>query len=145
MLLEPGEIYFEDFSAYMIPADTTTKTYEIKKQTGRLRMCSKSLVFDPRDLNKPIIKIPLRECTILEQFKGKAKFLNSNNNVLSVSCKQHIEMLEGNVIAPYKFCGDAKFLFLLNYANIKDCLPRICQLQRASTLPAADQADMVII
>ncbi|KAF2878744.1 hypothetical protein ILUMI_27419 [Ignelater luminosus] len=143
LLLEPGEIYFEDFSAYLIPADTTTKTYEIKKQTGRLKMCSKSLVFDPRDLNKPIIKIPLRDCTILEQFKGTAKFLNSNNNVLSVSCKQHIEMLEGNVIAPYKFCGDARFLFLLNYGNIKDCLPRICQLQRASTLPAADQADMI--
>ncbi|KAK4880232.1 hypothetical protein RN001_008378 [Aquatica leii] len=142
LLLEPGEIYFEDFSACLIPSDTTTKNYESKKQVGRLRMCSKSLVFDPQDLTKPIIKIPLKDCTILEQFKGNAKFLN-NNNVLSVSSKQYIEMLEGNVIAPYKFCGFARFLFLLNYANIGDCLSRITQLQRASTLPAAEQADMI--
>ncbi|KAF5306415.1 hypothetical protein FQA39_LY08924 [Lamprigera yunnana] len=143
LLLEPGEIYFEDFSACYIPSDTTTKNYELKKQMGRLRMCSKSLVFDCQDLNKPIIKIPLKECTILEQFKGNARFLNKNRNVLSVCSKQYIEMLEGNVIAPYKFCGFARFLFLLNYANISDCLPRITQLQRASTLPAADQADMI--
>ncbi|KAF5298434.1 hypothetical protein FQR65_LT01213 [Abscondita terminalis] len=142
LLLEPGEIYFEDFSACLIPSDTTTKNYELNKQTGRLRMCSKSLVFDPQDLTKPIVKIPLKDCTILEQYKGNAKFL-SNKNVLSVCCKQYIEMLEGNIIAPYKFCGMARFLFLLNYANIGDSLSRITQLQRASTLPAADQADMI--
>ncbi|KAK5646659.1 hypothetical protein RI129_005123 [Pyrocoelia pectoralis] len=143
LVLEPGEIYFEDFSACLIPSDTTTNNYDLKKQQGRLRMCSKSLVFDPHDLNKPLVKIPLKECTILEQFKGKAKFLNKSKNVLSVSSKLYIEMLEGNIIEPYKFCGFARFLFLLNYANIMDCLPRITQLQRASTLPAGEQADMI--
>lgn len=106
-------------------------------------MCSKSLVFDPKDINKPLIKIPLRDCVVIEQWKGSAKFLNSNN-VLSVNCREHIEMLEGNVIAPYKFKGSDNFLFLLNYANIMNCLPQICQLHRASTLHAAEQADMVI-
>ncbi|KAB0797363.1 hypothetical protein PPYR_08357 [Photinus pyralis] len=143
LVLEPGEIYFEDFSACLIPSDTTTSNYELKKQQGRLRMCSKSLVFEPHDLNKPLIKIPLKECTILEQFKGKAKFLNKSKNVLSVSTKLYIEMFEGNIIEPYKFCGFSRFLFLLNYANIMDCLPRITQLQRASTLPAGEQADMI--
>lgn len=105
-------------------------------------MCSKSLVFDPKDINKPLIKIPLKDCKIIEQWKGSAKFLNSNN-VLSVNSNEHIEMLEGNAIAPYKFRGAGNFLFLLNYANITNCLPQICQLHRASTLPAAEQADMV--
>lgn len=41
--LDPGEIYFEDFSVVFIPADTTQKTYDSKKQDGRLKMCSKSL------------------------------------------------------------------------------------------------------
>lgn len=142
LLLDPGEIYFEDFSAVLVPPDTTTKTYDYKKQDGRLKMCSKSLVFDPKDINKPIIKIPLKDCRIIEQFKGSAKFLNSND-VLSVNTNEHIEMLEGNVIAPYKFKGPANFLFVLVYAKITNCLPQICQLHRASSLPAAEQADMV--
>lgn len=142
--MEPGEIYFEDFSAILVPPDTTPKTYDSKKQDGRLKMCSKSLVFDPKDFTKPLIRIPLKDCKVLEQWKGGARFLSSNN-VLSVNCIEHTEMLEGNVIAPYKFKGAANFLFLLNYANVTDCLPQICQLHRASTLPAAEQADMVSI
>ncbi|CAH0557856.1 unnamed protein product [Brassicogethes aeneus] len=140
--LDPGEIYFEDFSVIFIPSDTTPKTYDCKKQDGRLKMCSKSLLFDPKDINKPIIKIPLKDCVIIEQWKGSAKFLKSNN-VLSVNTREYIEMLEGNVVAPYKFKESANFLFLLNYANIMNCLPQICQLHRASTLPAAEQADMI--
>lgn len=140
--LDPGEIYFEDFSAIFIPPDTTPKTYDTKKQDGRLKMCSKSLVFDPKDIHKPIIKIPLKDCVVIEQWKGSAKFLDSNN-VLSVNCKEYVELFEKNTIAPYQFKESANFLFLLNYANIMNCLPQICQLHRASTLPAAEQADMV--
>lgn len=141
LLLDPGEIYFEDFSSSFIPPDTTPKTYESKKQDGRLKMCSKSLVFEPKDLNRPLIKIPLKDCKIIEQWKGGAKFLR-NENVLSVHCLEYVEMLEGNVVAPYKFKGAANFLFLLNYAKMSDCLPQILQLRRASTLPAAEQQDM---
>ncbi|XP_056631218.1 protein FAN-like isoform X3 [Diorhabda sublineata] len=141
--LDPGEIYFEDFSAIFIPPDTTPKTYDNKKQDGRLKMCSKSLVFDPKDISKPIIKILFKDCVVIEQWKGTAKFLNSNNNVLSVSCKEYVELLEKNIIAPYQFKGPVNFLFLLNYASIANCLPQICQLHRASSLPAAEQADMI--
>ncbi|CAG9825349.1 unnamed protein product, partial [Phaedon cochleariae] len=140
--LDPGEIYFEDFSAIFIPPDTTPKTYDSKKQDGRLKMCSKSLIFDPKEISKPIVKILLKDCIVIEQWKGSAKFLNSNN-VLSVNCREYIEMFEKNVIAPYQFKGQANFLFLLNYANILNCLPQISQLHRASTLPAAEQADMI--
>ncbi|XP_060517176.1 protein FAN-like [Cylas formicarius] len=142
LLLEPGEIYFEDFSVILIPSDTTCKNYDCKKQEGRLKMCSKSLVFDPRDITKAIIKIPLKECVVIEQFKGLAKFITSKN-VLNVNCKEYLEMLEGNIIAPYKFKGSANFLFLLNYASISDCLHQISQLCRACTLPPGEQADMI--
>jgi factor associated with neutral sphingomyelinase activation len=144
LLLDPGEIYFEDFSAVLIPPDITPKTFDNKKQDGRLKMCSKSLVFDPKDINKPIIKISLKDCVVIEQWKGSAKYLTSNN-VLTVNCREYIEMLEGNIVAPYKFKESTNFLFQLNYANIMNCLPQICQLHRASTLPAAEQADMVSI
>ncbi|XP_028128132.1 protein FAN [Diabrotica virgifera virgifera] len=143
LLLDPGEIYFEDFSAIFIPPDITPKTYDTKKQDGRLKMCSKSLVFDPKDISKPIIKILLKDCVVIEQWKGTAKFLNSNNNVLNVNCREYVELLEKNIIAPYQFRGAANFLFLLNYACVANCLPQICQLHRASSLPAAEQADMI--
>ncbi|CAG9854526.1 unnamed protein product [Phyllotreta striolata] len=143
LLLDPGEIYFEDFSVLFIPPDTTPKTYDTKKQDGRLKMCSKSLVFDPKDISHPIIKILYKDCVVIEQWKGTAKFLNSNNNVLSVNCKEYIELLEKNIIAPYQFKKPANFLFLLNYANVANCLPQMCQLHRASSLPAAEQSDMI--
>nr|XP_022903280.1 protein FAN-like [Onthophagus taurus] len=142
LLLEPSEIYFEDFSAICVRSDVTSKTYDFKKQDGRLKLCSKSLVFDPKDTSKPLIKMQLRDCQIIEKWKGKSKFIRSAH-VLSIICKTYIEMLEGNEIAPYKFEENGRFLFLLNYANIEDCLQQILQLQRANTLPALEQSNMI--
>lgn len=142
LLLEPGEIYFEDFSATLVTSDTTIKTYDLKKSEGRLKLCSKSLVFDPRDIQKPLIKIPLKDVQIIEKWKGSNKFIDGDN-VMRIESKQYIEMLEGNVTAPYKFCNDGKFIISLNYAQINTCLPQITQLMRAATLPSIEQADMV--
>lgn len=144
LLLDPGEIYFEDFSSTFIPPDTSRKTYDNKKQEGRLKMCSKSLVFEPKDFTKPLIKIPFKECVIIEERKGTAAFVESDN-ALTINCKEYIEMLEGNVIAPYKFKESGHFLFLLNYASISHCLTMISQLYRASTLPSAEQSNMASI
>ncbi|XP_044751109.1 protein FAN-like [Coccinella septempunctata] len=140
--LDPGEIYFEDFSVIFIPAGTSKGTYDSKKQDGRLKMCSKSLVFDPKDITKPLLKIPLKDCTVIEQWKGSSKFIDSKN-VLVVNSKEYIEMFECNIIAPYIYKGSANFLFILKYGNIINCLPQICQLHRASSLPAAEQIDMI--
>lgn len=142
-MLDPGEIYFEDFSASVIAlANNDLDNYDNKKQPGRLKMCSKSLVFEPKNISLPLIKIPLRDCKIIEQWKSKSKILK-NQNVIHVMCKQYVQMLEGNLIAPYKFCNSGNYLFELNYAKVEDCLPQICQLHRASTLHAGEQTDMV--
>ncbi|KAK9870435.1 hypothetical protein WA026_008004 [Henosepilachna vigintioctopunctata] len=140
--LDPGEIYFEDFSVIFVPADTKQKTFDSKKQDGRLKMCSKSLVFDPKDISKPILKIQLKQCTVIEQWKGHSKFIEGKN-VLSVNCKEYIEMFESNIVAPYRYKDSANFLFILKYGDIMHCLPQICQLHRASSLPAAEQIDMI--
>lgn len=105
-------------------------------------MCSKSLVFDPKDITKPLLKIPLKDCTIIEQWKGSSKFIDSKNGLV-VNSNEYIEMFESNIIAPYIYKGPANFLFILKYGNIINCLTQICQLHRASSLPAADQIDMV--
>jgi hypothetical protein len=71
LLLEPAEIYFEDFSAFLFPLDANQHDFEKKKQIGRLKMCSKSIVFDPKDINKPLIKIPLKECINISEWDGE--------------------------------------------------------------------------
>jgi factor associated with neutral sphingomyelinase activation len=69
--LEPAEIYFEDFSAFLFPLDANKHEFEKKKQIGRLKVCSKSIVFDPKDMNKPLIKIRLKECIKISQWDGE--------------------------------------------------------------------------
>ena len=39
--------------------------------------------------------------------------------------------------------GEAQHIFSLIYAAVDDCLPQMCQLHRASTLPPTDQQAMV--
>ena len=77
LLLEPGEIYFDDLSVYMICSnDSSLKKTSIndrKNELGRLKICSKSIVFEPKDCMKPVIKIPLRECVTIKQLERKER------------------------------------------------------------------------
>lgn len=66
LLLEPGEIFFEDYSVQMKKLDA--KFSESKNwMEGRLKLCSKSLVFVNKDINQPLIKIQLKETIFVEQ------------------------------------------------------------------------------
>jgi len=56
LLLEPGEYYFEDYIASLAVTENDTWL------SGRLKVCSLSLVFDPKDYHKPILKIPFTQC-----------------------------------------------------------------------------------
>lgn len=138
LLLEPGEIYFEDYSVVLLASDT------IKRQDGRLKLCSKSIVFDPKDITKPIIKIPLKECTSLGELPKRLDMNEEGNGGISVECNQYVKMLEGNIVAPYIFqYTKEKFQFILNYASVPNCLSQISQLHRASTLSLAEQTTML--
>lgn len=109
---------------------------------GRLKMCSKSIVFDPKDKQKSIIKIPYKDCDKIERWPGNLR--TSETNVLAVSCLQYIEMLEGNILAPYKFILEKRvFLFNMHYAKVDDYLTQLCQLHRASSLHAVEQNSMI--
>jgi len=66
LLLEPGEIFFEDYSVQMRKLDASFSK-DKKWMDGRLKLCSKSLVFVNKDINQPLIKIQLKETTSIEQ------------------------------------------------------------------------------
>ncbi|XP_063614807.1 protein FAN-like, partial [Penaeus indicus] len=155
LLLEPGEIYFEDFAAiYHLPEDVAKKEdgwetiCENGQLRGRLKVCSKSLVFDPRDTRAPIIKFPLRSFESVQESQGEAKseLLTSDGDrtYIEVKCGMIVEMLEGNVLQPYRFCREVhSHTFELVYVKASTVLPQVCQLQRASTLPPNDQNTMI--
>ncbi|GFS54697.1 protein FAN [Nephila pilipes] len=144
LLLEPGEIYFEDYSCFCYPGKISESEACRRNQKGRLKVCSKSILFDPKDVCNPILKFPLRECQAIERWQGSLLSKIDKGNVIYVECDQVIEMLDGNFIAPYKFKRErSTFLFALQYVSANDCVAQISQLKRASMLPSAEQASMI--
>ncbi|XP_068236758.1 protein FAN-like [Palaemon carinicauda] len=154
LLLEPGEIYFEDFAViYHFPEELLKKEdgwvrWVDSTVRGRLKVCSKSLVFDPRDIHVPIIKFPLKSIEAAQEYVTTItkEILNSveEATLLEIKCNMTVEMLEGGVLQPYKFCREEYcHRFELVFLETSQVLPQICQLQRASTLPPNDQNTMI--
>ncbi|TRY75685.1 hypothetical protein TCAL_14609 [Tigriopus californicus] len=182
LLLEPGEIYFEDcavtlhrnpdFKAWPTFEPPTSHrgsnknlsrngsstheslstdrvdldmTWPIK---GRLKICSKSLVFvPPREFHKePLLKFPLRECTDIQEWFPKSfqSVLVREQNLIALTCTSCVIMLTKNRLAPFKNSRHpVSFVFALQYGKVDDYLSQICQLQRASTLPPVEQNGMI--
>lgn len=135
LLLEPGEIYFEDFSCSVNDNDYPN---DEKPCQGRLKLCSKSLVFEPRDWSYPIIKMHFKDCTNISTVPLKKL------NIIKVELKQYAEMLKDNVLTPYKFVYEPKsFYIVYDFASAEECLSQMQQLQRASTLHAPEHNSMV--
>ncbi len=71
LLLEPGEIYFTDLAVTLFRDPSKPVNDESNFARGRLKICSKSIVFVPQpqpiDM-EPLLKFPLNECS---EIKGK--------------------------------------------------------------------------
>lgn len=147
LLLEPNEIYFEDFLSNLIADNSSKPNDDIRvpeenQCIGHLKMCSKSLVFDPKDFDLPLIKIAYKNCSRIFIWPGKIN--GKESNVLAITCDQYTEMLAKNIVAPYTFKMETRtFLFNFHYAKVYEYLDQMRQLQRASKLHACDQNDMV--
>lgn len=136
LLLEPGEIYFEDYSCSL---NNESIKNENSKQ-GRLKLCSKSLVFEPRDWAHPLIKMQFKDCADIAIVDN----VGFKDNVIKVKMKMYAEMLEENILAPYKFIYEDKdFYVFFDFASSEECLCQMQQLQRASTLHAPEHNSMV--
>uniref|UniRef100_A0A131Z2H8 Factor associated with neutral sphingomyelinase activation n=1 Tax=Rhipicephalus appendiculatus TaxID=34631 RepID=A0A131Z2H8_RHIAP len=145
LLLEPGEIYFKDYSVYLYPDNVKEAEAQRRRQKGRLKVCSKSILFVPEDINHPILKFPLSESSIVKRWTGPLlSKLYSKNSVMNLQNDQVVEMLEGNFIKPYVFKREkVSFLFSLVYGSIDECLMHISQLSRASTLSPPEHDSMI--
>uniref|UniRef100_A0A8C6QBH5 Neutral sphingomyelinase (N-SMase) activation associated factor n=1 Tax=Nannospalax galili TaxID=1026970 RepID=A0A8C6QBH5_NANGA len=59
LLLNLEEYYFEQHTAYHVQH---RGSHEERKIRGSLKICSKSVIFEPEAVSQPILKIPLRDC-----------------------------------------------------------------------------------
>jgi hypothetical protein len=106
LLLEPAEIYFEDFSAFLFPHNANKHDFEKTKQIGRLKMCSKSIVFDPKDINKPLIKIPLKDCINISEWHGEL-------------ATKYVVLIYTQIFLVYCIYSHNFISFLSNFINLK--------------------------
>lgn len=145
LVLAPGEIYFEDFSAFYYPFAVSEDEAFQRRQKGRLKLCSKSLVFDPLEISHPMIKLQFKDMTNIGKWNGSLlSKLGSQGDVMLIEAKQSIQMKESGIIAPYKHIREKKkHLFSFNFGSLLTTLSLIEQLQRASTLNPHDEASMI--
>lgn len=61
LLLDPGEIFFEDYSVQMRLIELAGEPKNCQLIEGRLKLCSKSLVFVSPNIRFPLTKILLKE------------------------------------------------------------------------------------
>ncbi|XP_033368158.1 protein FAN isoform X3 [Parus major] len=146
LLLNLEEYYFEQHTAnHIINKDCKDE----RKFRGSLKICSKSIIFEPDDNIQPIIKIPLRDCISIkapEDNEANNPFTRNTSGGISVVCTQVFLIKERNVIAPYKTVrGRTEHLFQLDVAGkVGDVVQTLHQLYRASCLDKmGDQAAMI--
>ena len=90
LLLEPSEIYFEDFKVVYHTKPEDKKPSVHNEIPGRLKViignynssqhyifllfkvCSKSIVFVPQNISLPMLKFPLTDCQEIDEWSPKS-------------------------------------------------------------------------
>ncbi|CAJ0953315.1 unnamed protein product [Ranitomeya imitator] len=98
LLLDLEEYFFEQHLAHHI-----TKSGDAieRSVSGSLKVCSKSLIFEPDKIEEPILKIALRDCSRIEVEDGDHLFRNNKHKRFSVVFSQVNLIKEQNIVTPY--------------------------------------------
>ena len=67
---------------------------------GRLRLCSKSIVFEPNDLSRGIIRLPFDRMTITPKNDNSSS--NGESKTITLQITRCTVMKKNNIIAPYE-------------------------------------------
>uniref|UniRef100_A0AAQ4NXM0 Neutral sphingomyelinase (N-SMase) activation associated factor n=1 Tax=Gasterosteus aculeatus aculeatus TaxID=481459 RepID=A0AAQ4NXM0_GASAC len=145
------EYYFEQHTAYYATT-TNVRYFPSRKVRGSLKVCSRSIIFDPEDLTEPILKVCFNNsfiyfvcCCFFTLASGKMFILKNIERDIN---KNHevIYIKESNVIAPYRNeRGAKKVSFQLEgWSKTEDVVQTLLQLHRASCLEKlGDQTAMI--
>jgi factor associated with neutral sphingomyelinase activation len=121
LMLEHGEYYFQDYRVVQSSAGDCP---------GRLKLCSRSLLFDPSDESLPCVKYPFSALEELSSSAGSS----SLRLVQSVT----VLMKEGGVPRPYRVCKHSpaplECTFTLLHTSLEEVLRplgRLVEIARA--------------
>lgn len=65
--------------------------YTYRKQHGRLKVCSHSILFDPLDIRHPVIKVCYKHCGVIKEYHDTTGSLRLINHLVC-SYAMHIAM-----------------------------------------------------
>ncbi|XP_040597407.1 protein FAN isoform X1 [Mesocricetus auratus] len=146
LLLNLEEYYFEQHTAFHIQSQSS---HEERKIRGSLKICSKSVIFEPDAISQPIIKIPLRDCLKIGKHGENGAHRHSakaKSSGISLIFRQVYFIKEHNIVAPYKIeRGKMEYVFELEVSGkVEDVVETLLQLHRASCLDKlGDQTAMI--
>lgn len=118
LLLNLEEYYFEQHTANHILCEGLQNE---RKTRGSLKICSKSVIFEPDETFQPIIKIPLRDCIKIEKQGdngANSLFAKTRQGRISLVFSQVYFIKEHNIVAPYKIERVSKLLFSALYSGL---------------------------
>lgn len=149
LLLEHGEYLLEDLSAFYFPIPTNdlTTAFEVKdslKIQGRLKLSTRSLIFEPGESRYPIIRFPYKsmqeeiEVFNLKELERRALSIDVSG-FFTFIVQNCIEMKENNKIGPYKYiehaaAGGHRSVIALVHADLAQFLTKVEQLRHIFTV-----------
>jgi factor associated with neutral sphingomyelinase activation len=149
LTLEYGEVFVEDFSVYAFPPFTEDATdfsaIEPLKVRGRLKMCSRSLIFEPLDPSRPLLKYSFKQMTTgvdIYRLGTRDEELCSfkSTSFVAFACNCYSEIKEHGRVGPHRVikCGGTGFkganqqvfLFALLHADAPQFVSKVIELRR---------------
>lgn len=100
--VEDGEEYVEDFAAFYYPDESSDAAAMRLRRKGRVRLCTRSLVFEPNDAKFPLLRIPFKESDRIVRLSIPPTSPFGTNELCSITSRQTILMKENGVVAPYQ-------------------------------------------
>lgn len=111
LLLEYGEIYYENLSVFQYPVPNQYMKFvqsDALKVKGRLHVCSRSIIFEPAEVKRPLLKFPYKLLNSeLEKFPLKPEDIDHCSTIASgfatFRCSGYFEMKDNDKVGPYKY------------------------------------------
>eukprot|EP00956_Cyclotella_meneghiniana_P010148 scaffold13986_cov58-Cyclotella_meneghiniana.AAC.2 len=104
LLLEHGETQLIDY-AVLASSSTSSSSGLLRNTEGRLRVCTRSIVLEPRNSCRGIVRVPFRFMTncpsLTMQYDRSNSGGKNESSVLSVSTNRYFIMKANNAIGPY--------------------------------------------
>lgn len=159
LLLEYGEYFVDDVGVFQFPNpdDGSGRDFfqcDALKVQGRLKLCTKSLIFEPADGRRPLVKFPFKHMSASVGEYGltpsqRSQCTIETSGFFSFSCSPVFEMKEEGKIGPYKQVDGAdprektEYFFAVSHSHIGVLLTKISQLRQIYAANERGELDTV--